>query len=657
MKNILKIIIALLFIGMVSCDYLDVVPNDTPTLDHAFSNRAVAERFLRTCYSHLPDVMDPFFYPGWYTSHHELTLLDGRAVRSAAGQIAYGRQNTNNPYQNYFSGGGQTYGGTNLYVAIRDCNIFLNNIHIPHDIMEEERTRWIAEVKFLKAFYHYFLMTLYGPIPIADEEVPLSASPEELQVYREPVDVVVDYIVDLLDEATEELPLMLPDPQTELGRATQVIAKSLKAKTLAWAASPLFNGNSDYKNWIDNRGLQLIPDSYDPAKWERAATAIREAIDAAHEGGLQLYTFNKFTGGPQTFNMNDTLVQMMTIRKAITEEPDRNTGVIWSSQDISARGKGNSTNLGYNLIGDLLLGLFPYMYPEDQPSLPNYNCASWHMIELYYSNNGVPIEEDKDYNYSGRFNVRRATPGDNHQSYIATGETTAEIHFNREPRFYAGLCFDRGFVELSTSATPGSGGASFTPFMRWRNREVNSTGQYSPKKILAFETSASQGDNNKRYTPHHYHFPLIRLADLYLLYAEALNEVKDQPDEEVYYWIDQVRENVGLKGVVESWENASIIPDKPLNKVGMRDIIRKERLIELAFEAQHFWDMRRWKIADQYWSLPLVKWSNKESDPEAFYVPLVTAGTSRQVTFRDYLSPIPFSAIRTNPNLVQTYGW
>lgn len=651
MKKILHITVALLFVGMVSCDYLDVVPNDTPTLDHAFSNRTVAERFLRTCYSNLPDVTDPYFYPAWFTSWHELILRDGRAQNSAAGQIAFGRQNTNSPYLNYFSGGN---GGSNLYIAIRDCNIFLNNIHIPRDIEEEERTRWIAEVKFLKAFYHYFLMTLYGPVVIADEEVPLSATPEELQVYREPVDVVVDYIVDLLDEAIEDLPFLLFDPQTELGRPDQVIALAVKAKTLVWAASPLFNGNSDYKNWVDNRGIQLISDTYDPAKWERAAAAIKEAIDAAHEAGKQLYTFNKYTGGASTFNMNDTLVQMMTIRKAITEDPDRNTGVIWSSQGQFASGKGGSSSLGFSRLGDLQLTLFPYMFAEDLPSYVNYNGASWHMAELFYSNNGVPIEEDKDYNYSGRYNVRRATPGDGHKFYIATGETTAELHFNREPRFYADLCFDRGFVELST--TTKDGGSTFTPFMRWRGGEVFASGEYSPKKIIAFETSCSQGDANKRYTAHQYHFPIIRLADLYLLYAEALNEVKEQPDDEVYYWIDAVRENVGLNGVVESWENASIVPDKPLNKVGMREIIRKERLIELAFEAQHFWDLRRWKIADQYWSLPRTMWTNTGKSPEEFYVPKVV-GRTRQVSFRDYLSPIPFSTLRVNPNMVQTYGW
>ncbi len=652
MKNIIQFTVAFFLIGITSCDYLDVVPDDAATLDHAFSNRAVTERFLRTCYSHLPDITDPFYYPGWYTSRHEHHTIDSRVYRTVAYQIAEGLQNSNNPLHNYWSGGN---GGRNLYIAIRDCNIFLNNIHVPRDIMEEERTRWTAEVKFLKAYYHYFLMTLYGPIVIADEEVPLGASPEELQVYREPVDVVVDYIVDLLDEAIEDLPLVLPDPNTELGRITKTIAMSVKAKTLAWAASPLFNGNTDYSNWVDNRGIQLVSDTYDPSKWERAAVATKAAIDAAHEGGLQLYTFNKFAGGAQTFQMNDTLVQLMTIRKAFTEDADRNTGLIWASQLLPASGKGGGANVyGLSANGHLLQTAMPYIWSTDQPSYPGNQLVSWHMVEMFYSNNGVPIEEDKDYNYTGRFNVRRATPADRHQSYIATGETTAEIHFNREPRFYANIAFDRGFMELSTTTT--DGGATFSPFLRYRANEVYATGQYACKKWVAFETSASQNDPNKRYTQHNYHMPLIRLSDLYLLYSEALNEMKDEPDDEVYYWIDLVRENVGLNGVVESWENASLNPDKPLNKAGMRDIIQKERLIELSFEAQHFWDLRRWKIADRYWSLPPTRWNNQENAPEDFYVPNAYM-ESRQVTFRDYLSPLRIYDLRINPNLEQTYGW
>lgn len=648
MNKLIKISALFIFVGFISCDYLDVVPKDAATLDHAFSNRAVTRMFLTTCYNSLPDPTNPYFYPTYFTSRDEFDYgNETRAANTHGGRIARGLQNTNDPYLNYWSG---LRGGIALYQGIRDCNIFLNNIHIPQDMMPEEKERWIAEVKFLKAYYHFFLMQLYGPIVIADEEVPLSASPEELQVYREPVDVVVDYIVELLDEAIPDLPLNLPDPSREQGQITKPIALGVKAKVLATAASPLFNGNTDYSGWVDNRGIQLISSDYDRSKWERATEAIKNAIDTCHIAGYRLYEFNKYSGGP-TFNMNDTLVQLMTIRKSITEDFNRNPGVIWATQAQFSDGKGG---VSYSHLGNMLRVLFPQIYTEDQLSSANYLYASWHTAQMYYTNNGVPMEEDKYYNYTGRYNLRRATPGDKHQSYIATGQTTVELHFNREPRFYAGLGFDRGYFELST--TTQDGGATFGPYMRFRAGEVKLDHLgYVPKKIIHFESSCSQGDINKRYSQHNYQFPLLRLADLYLLYSEALNEVKDQPDEEVYFWIDEIREKAGLTGVVESWAAASVNPDKPLSKNGMREIIQKERLIELIFEGQRFWDIRRWKIADQYWSLPPMRWGRSRVDEE-YYVPEVY-GDTRQVTFRDYLYPLRNYDLRINKNLVQTYGW
>lgn len=71
-----------------------------------------------------------------------------------------------------------------MFAAIRHCNIFLENAHVPRDIIEEERQQWIAEVKFLKAYYHFFLLRLYGPIPLIKENIPLSANPEEVKVFR-----------------------------------------------------------------------------------------------------------------------------------------------------------------------------------------------------------------------------------------------------------------------------------------------------------------------------------------------------------------------------------------------------------------------------------------------------------------------------------------
>jgi len=650
MKKITTIIATFFLIGLASCNYLDVVPNDTATLDDAFSNRSVTEKFLRTCYSYLPDPTSPWSYPGWFTSRDELDWgFETRNKGYMGGAIASGLQNTNNPYLNYWSG---LNGGKALYAGIRNCNIFLENINVPKDVSPEEKTRWIAEVKFLKAYFHFFLMQLYGPIVLVKDNLPLSATPEEVKLHREPVNECADYIVELLDEAIPDLPAVLPDPATEQGRITQLIAMAVKAKVLVWEASPLFNGNTDYSGWIDNRGKHLIPTAYDNAKWEKAATALKEAIDLCEANGLSLYQFNKFAGGAQTFRMNDTLVTEMTIRKAITEDVERNTGVIWATQEAFGDGKAAS---GMGTLGNLIKQVWPEMYTTDQPSLMGYFHASWHMSDLFYSNNGVPIDEDKNYNYAGRFDLHAAAaPADKHQTYIATGETTVNLHYNREPRFYADLGFDRSFYEIASGTT--NGGLSFSPYLKMRIGEINDKRiGYAVKKIVPFETSGSQGDANKRYTAYDYRFPLIRLADLYLLYSEALNEMKDQPDAEVYQWIDRVRSKAGLKGVLESWTNYSKNPAKPTNKEGMREIIRKERMIELAFENQRWWDVRRWKTAEQYWTLVPTKWNNAKDITQTYKIVEYEDGI--KVTFKDFLFPIRDMDCRVNSNLMQTYGW
>ncbi len=643
------------FLLMVtSCNYLDVVPNNTATLDHAFSNRSVMDKFLRTVYGHLPDPTHPWNYPTWFSSRDEFDYRnESRAAVMPAAMIARGLQNSNTPYQDYWSGFGITAERKALYTALRDCNIFLENAHLPRDIDESERERWIAEVKFLKAYYHFFLMQLYGPIVLVKENLPVSADPATAKVYREPIDECVDYIVELLDEAAAGLPDVLLDPNTEQGRVTRVIALGIKAKVLAWAASPLFNGNTDYAGWVDNRGKQLIPSTYDASKWDRVVAATREAIDVAEAVGHRLYVFNKFAGGAQTFAMNDTLVKMMTVRKAITEQIDRNPGILWATQERFA----NKGAVGLAVLGQPLLSMHPVLYSTDQPILLNYMSASWHMVNLYYSKNGVPIDEDKTWDYANRFGLRRALPIDQHASYLSTGEVTVNLHFDREVRFYASLGIDRGYFELAS--TTNNGGASFSPVLRSRNNEIgpgNGQASYTPKKIIPFESAGSRGISGQGYTHYDYRFPLLRLADLYLLYAEALNESKAAPDQEVYLWIDKIRANAGLQGVVESWQNFAYNPSAPSNKNEMRKIIQKERLIELSFEGQRFWDVRRWKIADQYWTLTPTTWRTTTVVTEEFYNTQVSA-PARQMTFRDYLYPIREYDLRVNTNLVQTYGW
>lgn len=63
-------------------------------------------------------------------------------------------------------------------------------------------------------------------------------------------------------------------------------------------------------------------------------------------------------------------------------------------------------------------------------------------VERFYSKNGVPVEEDKTYDYTNRYALR--TGDEEHRYYIQKGEQTAALNFDREPRFYSTLGFDRG---------------------------------------------------------------------------------------------------------------------------------------------------------------------------------------------------------------------
>ncbi len=641
-----KYLISLIGVAVVvaGCNYLDVVPNDAATLEDAFKNRAAAEKALFTCYSFLPDPTNPYDYPAYFTSHDEFEIGSMHWITgTAAYAISSGQQNTNSPKMYYW---------TTMYRAIRYCNIFLDGIGTPRDIPEYERERWIAEVKFLKAFYHYWLVTMYGPIAIVDKNLDISSPTEETMVYREPVDECVDYIVSLIDEAAEKLPANVPNPINEDGRITQSIALGIKAKALTLSASPLFNGNSDYAGWKDSRGKQLISSTYSKEKWERAAVAIKEAIDTCHYAGYKLYEFDKskFTS---SMAMSDQQAKSMTIRKAVTER--WNLGNIWSSTARFGQNKGSGLG-AFPSYGNMQRALMARVYTEDTRSEVGMMSASSNMAELFYTSNGVPISEDKSWPYGDRYNFDVVKNGSGNEYYMGVNEITAKINMGREPRYYGSLAFDRGYYELTT--TTANAGATFQ-MLKMRLGDPGGVGMtgYGVKKLVAFESSASQGQTTgSAYSGYDYRMPLLRLADLYLLYSEALNEIKDAPDAEVYEWIDKVRAVNGLDGVVDSWKYHSNYSDRPEYKEDMQEIIRQERLIELAFEGQRFWDVRRWKLAQQFWSEPTYGWDSSGAKADEYYVKKsVFAG--RSVSFKEYLWPISINDLLINKNLVQTYGW
>jgi hypothetical protein len=642
---------ALLFTGMnifVGCaDYLDIVPDNVASLDDAFTDRTNAERFLFGCYNFLPGAADFKNNPSLIASD-EWWWNDDNAVFRGFGynafKISLGLQNSNDPIIDFWRG---ENGGKRLWLAIRDCNVFLENIHLPPDIPEWERRKWIAEVKFLKAYYHYYLMHLYGPVPIVRENLQLSDEPGKVRVYRDPVEDVADYIAELIDEAVPDLPMeVFSTGIIDAGRITKPIALAVKAKALVWAASPLFNGNPDYLNFKDNRGRQLIylgdpVGQPDVKRWERAAEAIKNAIDTAHIAGHGIM----FSYMPAGMTMSDITRRKYTLRAAITEV--YNPEIIWPEVSGNA-GKGSLQALCQPLLGST--------YAANRTTDVQELSAPLHIAEQFYTNNGIPVDEDPEWvlkiggSLSNRYETQAA--GADHQYYIRLGQYTAKLNFYREPRFYAFLGFDRGIWEGNGQTEAGS--HQVEGFMGEQSGYVQKyahiqTGYYVKKLVSTGTIQASSG-----YSGVEYSFPVIRLADLYLLYAEALNEIKSVPDADVWQWIDIIRERAGLNGVVDSWKK-STNPDKPRTKNGMREIIKQERLIELCFEAQRMPDLRRWKDAARYMNIPVQGWNYGGGKRETYYQ--VKTYYQRDYTTKHYLWPFELNDLTVNGNLVQNPGW
>ena len=557
--------------------------------------------------------------------------------------IANGLQNTSDPLNNYWDGGN---GGKQLYRAIRDCNIFIENVSDRTkvaDLDETERRRWIAEIKVMKAFYHYYLFQLYGPIPIVDVNLPISAPEEEVRIKRDKIETVVSYIVDLINEAVTDLPLKIYNEATEMGRITQPAALAIKAKTLLLAASPLFNGNTDYANFKDKNGEPFFPQTNDANKWKIASDACKEALDVALKAGHDLYDFKEET----LENLPENLMYSMNVRQAVTER--FNKELVW--------GCGKSYTYDLQCMCQPRILLF---HGEKQNTCKGAYSPTLDIAEMFYSNNGVPIEEDKEWaannSYNNRYETAVATATDKY--FIKEGYQTVKLHFNREPRFYGTLGFDG-----SSWYGHGKEHADDLYYLEAKKGQITGQSQlanysvtgYYAKKLVYYKNIISESSA----VIEEYPFPIVRLADLYLMYAEALNEATDNGEfvpKEVYDNIDIIRKRSGLEGVVDSWSKYSINPEKPSTKEGMREIIRKERQIELALEGSRFHDLRRWKLARSTYNNALVRgWSIDQETTEDYYV--IRNIAQMKYVQKDYLWPLKYDDIINNPNLIQNPGW
>ena len=666
MKKISLYIICLLlgFTNHSCADYLDVVPDNVLSIEQLFNTRQGAWQVLHTCYDYMPTTANICRNPALLCGDDNInpTFSDPNYHyyrNKTSDYIAQGRQSEITPLMDYWDGANYDYlnqrwgdgderGNTkSLWAGIRKCNIMIDNIHKVPDMLEDEKMQWKAEVHVLKAYYHYYLLQMYGPLPYMSENLSVSLPPEMVQRERECVDVVVAKIVGDLNIAINsgDLPEGYAGKQYDLGRVNLPVAAAIKAKVLVLAASPLFNGNTKYANYKNSKGEALFNQSESDEKWAIAADACLAAIRAAHNAGVNFYKFDSDAYG---LEVSDSTILELNLRNQITENVN-NTELIWGTgrQDVKRLIFHTGTPLN-STQGDVAPG-----------SYNNLHGATMNVTDQFYSNNGVPIEEDVDYNYNDRYSLTTVSEGNKLYFNDESNIRVPIYNTDREPRFYAYLGFDQGryfsqgIPNDRKSAVIHNKAQDFAGIKRMMHTPTG----YTCKKLMPWKRQFVVNEMNN-IEDVLYFFPIIRLSDLYLMCAESLNEA-GRPRAEVLAHIQPIRSKAGLDKATgdldATWAKYSKYPSKPSTKEGMREIIKQERMVELSFEGQRYWDIRRWREAELYFNRPLRGWNAKGATDIEYYQ--VTTVAYRNFSAKDYFWPIRQASIDTNYKLKQAPGW
>ena len=212
---------------------------------------------------------------------------------------------------------------------------------------------------------------------------------------------------------------------------------------------------------------------------------------------------------------------------------------------------------------------------------------------------------------------------------------------NRDPRLKYTILYN-GSDWLGTKLQTWQGGANNPS----GGSRYSRTGYYMRKFMGKFENSDSYSNQTHLWV-------IFRYAEILLNFAEAENELLDAPSKEVYNAIIKLRKRAGIKkGNVKGYTYGL---KENMTKEEMRTVRRNERRIEMAFEEQRFYDIRRWRIAEDVFSKPIQGMHITVGNGQTVYSRENLMTTDFDSKY--YLYPIPYSEVTKNVNMKQNPKW
>ncbi len=587
LKNILFISAFVTVILATSCvdefqvgdDFLVKQPSTDVTEDTIFSDAIYARKFLWNSYKYMHyGLVDPTNYGAQLGAESLNTLGDDcqSFLNWANGTSYYYNGLMNASKEGYNSK--CNYKDNRRWDGIRAAWVFIENAERVPNFDTGEKERLIAEAKMIIACNYTDMFRHFGGLPLVTKAF---RPTDDTNIGRATVEETVNFITNLCDEAAADLPWQLAegDMSTWAGRFTAAAAKGLKIRVLLFAASPLFN-SSDTWSGLENESVSNLHSSYgnyDPQRWQKVVEASEDFLNK--NGGL--------TPDAGVYTLHQNSNYRLAYREAYYNRS--NSGMLISSR----RGDKAPSKWNYKY--------FPTIWNRWhglQPTLEGLNA--------YPKADGTPfLTEDMPWMKS---NIEQQEALDN--------GTYVDPFANRDPRIYE-IAHISGKSYYS--------GHKFAGYMGGQDRGDKEDGT----QIKTSKGFAASGFANYKFTLNFadefngktVHWPYMRLAEVYLSYAEALVMVGRTGD--AYKWIDAVRARVGLAGILESNPDRKAIdvthPDlsvaNPADEFLLKEILR-ERNCEFTAEEVRFFDLVRWRCAPDFRKrlTGLLFWRYKKSD-------------------------------------------
>ena len=609
-------------LSMISCtDYLDKAPETDYEANDPYKNFTNFQGFVEELYNCVPVVSNSEYHTCF--NYGEEDYWEPQETRLQTLNVDNGDfWGWTTAYYGYPRSGG-SYGTsgensrrdkgdlwTNAWYGIRKCNEGIANLNVLTGATQEERDLIEGQLYFFRAWFHFMIMEWWGGMPYVDTVLPTTVNPTLPRLtWQECAEkCVADF-----EHAEDLLPIDWDDTtagKVTLGRNNMRINKIMclayKGKTLLWAGSPLMNwssgGSREYNQELCQRGAEALGE----------ALALTEST-----GRYELAPFDQYN---DIFLVHNSGGRLNGVNEAIFQE---------NLIDYSSRWR-------WNMVNDFR--------PQsiEASGIKCFPTANY--VNYFGMQNGYPLPED-------------ITQADAESGYDPTHPWKG-----RDPRFYKVIMFD------GVQYKSGSKGAGTTVelFTNGKDSEEKDglkgcfTGYMNMKLCPQFmNTTDGYKENNIMV------LNLMRLADVYMMYAEAAAVGYGSPQGKASTYsltaeqaLNKIRDRAGVEHV---------LPQFLTNTETFLSEVRRERAVELAFEGFRFMDLRRWMLLTQRPYTLKTKIEFDRADPDNYNYDAPEENPIRNLqevtllernyTDRHYWYPILRDDVQMYEGFGQNPGW